>query len=41
MQMDNEQYVTLSDLERAMQMTADGVYKSLRTSAGRYATGVR
>jgi phage-related minor tail protein len=41
MQMDSEQYVTLSDLERAMQMTADGVYKSLRTSSGRYATGVR
>jgi hypothetical protein len=41
MQMDSEQYVTLSDLERAMQMTADGVYKSLRTSAGRYAVGTR
>jgi tape measure domain-containing protein len=41
MQMDSEQYVTLYDLERAMQMTADGVYRSLRTSSGRYATGVR
>ena len=41
MQIDSEQYVTLSDLERAMQMTADGVYKSLRTSAGRYAVGTR
>jgi TP901 family phage tail tape measure protein len=41
MQMDGEQYVTLYDLERAMQMTADGVYKSLRTSAGRYAVGTR
>lgn len=41
MQMDSEQYVTLSDLERAMQMTADGVYKSLRTAAGRYAVGTR
>ena len=40
-QMDGEQYVTLPDLERAMQMTADGVYKSLRTSAGRYAVGTR
>ncbi len=40
-QMDGEQYVTLYDLEQAMQMTADGVYKSLRTSSGRYATGVR
>ena len=40
-QMDGEQYVTLSDLERAMQMTADGVYKSLRTAAGRYAVGTR
>jgi hypothetical protein len=41
MQMDGEQYVTIYDLERAMQMTADGVYKSLRTSAGRYAVGTR
>jgi hypothetical protein len=40
LQQGGEQYVTLYDLERAMQMTADGVYKSLRTSAGRYATGV-
>ena len=40
LQQGGEQYVTLSDLERAMQMTADGVYKSLRTTAGRYATGV-
>jgi actin-related protein len=41
LQQGGEQYVTLYDLERAMQMTADGVYKSLRTSSGRYATGVR
>jgi tape measure domain-containing protein len=41
LQMDGEQYVTIYDLERAMQMTADGVYKSLRTSAGRYAVGTR
>ena len=40
LQQGGEQYVTLYDLERAMQMTADGVYKSLRTPAGRYATGV-
>jgi hypothetical protein len=41
LQQGGEQYVTLYDLERAMQMTADGVYKSLRTSAGRYAVGTR
>jgi hypothetical protein len=41
MQMGGQQFVTLSDLERAMQLTANGVYKSLRTPAGRYATGVR
>jgi phage-related protein len=41
LQQGGEQYVTLYDLERAMQMTADGVYKSLRTYSGRYATGVR
>jgi phage-related protein len=41
LQQGGEQYVTLYDLERAMQMTADGVYRSLRTSSGRYATGVR
>lgn len=41
LQQGGEQYVTLYDLERAMQMTADGVYKSLRTSSGRYVTGVR
>jgi hypothetical protein len=36
-----EQYVTLTDLERAMRKTADGVYKSLRTPAGRSAVGTR
>ena len=41
LQQGGEQYVTLYDLERAMQMTADGVYKSLRTSSGRYAVGTR
>jgi hypothetical protein len=41
LQQGGEQYVTLYDLERAMQMTADGVYKSLRTSTGRYAVGTR
>ena len=41
LQQGGEQYVTLYDLERAMQMTADGVYKSLRTAAGRYAVGTR
>jgi hypothetical protein len=41
MQQGGQQYVSMADLERAMRKTADGVYASLRTSAGRYATGVR
>lgn len=41
MQQGSQQYVSMADLEKAMQMTADGVYKSLRTSAGRYAVGTR
>ena len=41
MQQGDQQYVSMADLERAMRKTADGVYKSLRTPAGRYATGVR
>lgn len=41
LQQNGQQYVTLADLEKAMRKTADGVYASLRTPAGRYATGVR
>lgn len=41
MQQNGQQYVTLADLEKAMRKTADGVYASLRTPAGRYAVGVR
>lgn len=41
MQQNGQQYVTLADLERAMRKTADGVYASLRTPAGRYAVGTR
>ena len=41
MQQDGRQYVSMADLERAMRATADGVYASLRTPAGRYAMGVR
>jgi tape measure domain-containing protein len=41
LQQGNQQYVTMADLERAMRKTADGVYSSLRTPAGRYAVGVR
>lgn len=41
MQQGGQQYVTLADLERAMRKTADGVYASLRTPAGRYAVGTR
>jgi hypothetical protein len=40
-QQGGQQYVSMADLERAMRKTADGVYASLRTPAGRYATGVR
>jgi hypothetical protein len=41
MQQGGQQYVSMADLERAMRKTADGVYKSLRTPAGRYAVGTR
>ena len=41
LQQGGQQYVTMVDLERAMRKTADGVYSSLRTPAGRYAAGVR
>jgi hypothetical protein len=41
LQQGGQQYVTIADLERAMRKTADGVYASLRTPAGRYAMGVR
>jgi tape measure domain-containing protein len=41
MQQGGQQYVSMADLERAMRKTADGIYASLRTPAGRYATGVR
>ena len=41
LQQGGQQYVSMADLERAMRKTADGVYSSLRTPAGRYAVGVR
>jgi hypothetical protein len=41
MQQDGQQYVSMADLEKAMRKTADGIYASLRTPAGRYAVGVR
>jgi hypothetical protein len=41
MQQGGQQYVSMADLERAMRKTADGVYASLRTPAGRRAAGVR
>ena len=41
LQQGGQQYVSMADLERAMRKTADGVYASLRTPAGRYAVGVR
>ena len=41
MQQGGQQYVTMADLERAMRKTADGVYASMRTPAGRRAVGAR
>ncbi len=41
MQQNGQQYVSMADLEKAMRKTADGIYASLRTPAGRYAVGVR
>jgi hypothetical protein len=41
MQQGGQQYVSMADLERGLRKTADGIYASLRTPAGRYATGVR
>ena len=41
MQQGGQQYVTIADLEKAMRKTADGVYASLRTPAGRYSVGTR
>ena len=41
MQQGGQQYVSMADLERAMRKTADGVYASIRTPAGRRAAGVR
>jgi len=39
MQQGGQQYVSMADLEKAMRKTADGVYASLRTPAGRIALG--
>jgi hypothetical protein len=41
MQQDGQQWATMADLEKVARATADGIYASLRTPAGRYATGVR
>jgi len=41
MQQGGQQYVSMADLEKAMRKTADGIYASLRTPAGRYAVGLR
>lgn len=40
LQQDGKQYVTLSDLERAMRITAEGVIGRLRTPAARIALGM-
>lgn len=40
-QQGGQQYVSMADLEKAMRKTANGVYASLRTPAGRYAVGTR
>jgi hypothetical protein len=41
MQQGGQQWATMADLEKVARATADGIYASLRTPAGRYATGVR
>lgn len=41
LQQGGERYVTLSDLEKAMRATAEGVIGRMRTPAARYATGIR
>jgi hypothetical protein len=41
MQQGGQQYVTVADLESAMRKTADGIYRGLRTPAGRSAVGTR
>jgi predicted transcriptional regulator len=41
MQQGGQQYVTVADLEKAVRKTANDVYSSLRTPAGRYALGTR
>lgn len=41
LQQGGERYVTLSDLEKAMRVTAEGVIGRMRTPAARYATGIR
>ena len=41
LQQDGQRYVTLSDLEKAMRATAEGVIGRMRTPAARYATGIR
>lgn len=40
MQQDGQRFVSFADLEKATRKTAEDVYKSLRTPAGRYAAGV-
>lgn len=41
LQQGGQRYVTLSDLEKAMRATAEGVMNRMRTPAARYATGIR
>jgi len=41
MQQGGQQWATMADLEKVARATADGIYASLRTPAGRYAMGVR
>ena len=41
MQQGGQQWATMADLEKVARATADGIYASLRTPAGRYAAGVR
>jgi hypothetical protein len=41
LEFDGQRYVTISDFEQGLQQVAGSIYASLRTPAGRYATGVR
>jgi SLT domain-containing protein len=41
MEFDGQRYVTVTDMERAMRLTAEGVLGRIRTPAARTALGIR